>query len=547
VIRFQCEHCGKPLVLQGSGGAVGTCPHCKKQFRVPGPSPAPTDHGKDAEDTLLFSQWGLRKGLVWFLGFQLLAFVVMVGSAIGCVVVVLLEPLSFRLIYVVIFASLVAGVGLCYCLMLLPNWRLFFFSTIPSSSRYVVTSDRLVRYGRADGVVEQIPFANIAAVRLLTRRNVENPEITAKIIGIDLKNHEDRATILDRQFCLWSQKMHRHDLVLINDFFEVPLKTVFRTIKRRWQLWQETHPLAVKEQPPSLPRRRSAWYQTPLTYTLAGLGLWLTGLVCLGGLAWLVNFMGRGHGGDNAAPAPGEGPAPLQVVKPAEPAEPAKFAEQSGPRSVPGLVAYWPCDEGQGKALTDASGNGSHGRVQGGQWIQGPKGSALRLGGKGDFVDLGSERQLNFGPGAPFTLAGWVATESNGVICSFRNQKSLFPIIELSVRQGHLNGWVRDDTSGFGGAKVNGASVNDGKWHHVALLREGDGTIELFLEGASQGRSKGESSGGPITTDLRTLGCDRFLINKEKAPGYLAGDFHEFCVYNRALAVAEVSALAGRK
>jgi hypothetical protein len=491
---------------------------------------------QDAEDTLSFSPSRLRGALVWLLGFQLLAFVVMVSSAIGCVVVLIIEPISLRMIGGLIFIALVAMVAVCYFFMAMSNWRLFFFSTIPSSSHYLVMPDRLVRYSRAGKVVEEIPFANIAAVRSLTRRNVENPEITAKVIGIDLNNLDDRKTILDRQFCLWSRTVHRHDVVLIADFFDAPLKVVYQKIKKRWQQWQTAHPAAAKEASSTRqPRQKVAWYQDTGTYAVGCvvlLGLFvLGGLTVVGGLYLLR--LGKG-----AALAVDNGPGPQQAVKP---------AEHSGPKDLPGLAAHWPLNEAQGKLANDASGNGVPGHIQGGQWVQGVQGPALRLDGKGDFVDLGAEPRLNFPKGGTFTVGGWIATQSNGVICSFRKRGTLFPIIELSVRQGNLFGWVRDDTSGKGGAKVTGGSVHDGQRHHVALVRQADGTIELFLDGVSQGRAKGENSGGPITTDLRALGCDLLLKTRDQPPGYLGGDFDDFRVYNRALAQTEIAALAGRK
>jgi hypothetical protein len=531
VIRFQCEQCGKQLAIKKARpGAVVTCPGCKEKVRVQGGA-APAERDEGFEETISFSRWGLLKGLAWFLSMHLIGLLMTVAAAIGCPLMVMKESVSFNMLMGLVMMALAGVVGFCYFVLTLPNWRLFLFSKIPSSDHYLVTEDRLVRYSRSDEVVEEVPFANIASVRLLTRRNVENPEITAKILGIDLIDPDDPETTLDHHFCRWSQKMHGHDLVFIDDFFGGPIKAVSRKIKKPWQRWQEAGGVPVEE-PARRPRRREAlaWYQRPLTYVLAGMGL--LGLVGLVLLVWLVSLLRSSTDSGQAAAPPGGGPGPAQAGSPAEGGGPA---------------AYWPLDEAQGDSVNDKSGNGSLGRIHGGQWVQGVTGSAVRLDGKGSYVELGLAQQFNFGAAAPFTIAGWVATEPNGVICSFRALRSPFPVIEISVRQGHLAGWVRDDTSGFGGAKLTGGAVNDGKWHHVALLRQADGTIELFLDGASQGTARGANSGGPITTDLRALGCDRVLMNQGKPAGHLAGAFDELSVYSRPLAPAEISALAGRK
>jgi hypothetical protein len=217
----------------------------------------------------------------------------------------------------------------------------------------------------------------------------------------------------------------------------------------------------------------------------------------------------------------------------------------SGPKSLPGLISYWPLDEGQGEETADAAANGSRGRLHGASWAPGVKGTGVRFNGKDDFVEL-SPAGYQFAQAAPFTIAGWVATEAaDGVICSFRSRTSIFPVVELSVRKGQLAGWVRDDTSGQGGARLTGSKVNDGKWHHVALVRAGDGTVEVFLDGTSQGRDKGKSSGGRITANFCVLGCDRvFFLNGKASPGFLAGGLDEFCVYNRPLTAAEIGSLA---
>src|SRR6185503_16455877 len=74
---------------------------------------------------------------------------------------------------------------------------------------------------------------------------------------------------------------------------------------------------------------------------------------------------------------------------------------------------------------------------------------------------------------------------------------------------GRLMGLVREDHGTSGYARVTGAMVNDGAWHHAALTRNAGGMVELFLDGVSQGTGTGSQSAGPITTDLRALGCER--------------------------------------
>ena len=55
----------------------------------------------------------------------------------------------------------------------------------------------------------------------------------------------------------------------------------------------------------------------------------------------------------------------------------------------PGLVAYYPCDEGRGSVLRDASGQGDDGTVHGATYERFGEGWALRLDGVDDFVDCG--------------------------------------------------------------------------------------------------------------------------------------------------------------
>ncbi len=186
----------------------------------------------------------------------------------------------------------------------------------------------------------------------------------------------------------------------------------------------------------------------------------------------------------------------------------------------------------------------SRGRVGSGD--QG--GAALQFNGASDYVDLGDDARLNFGRGAPFTLAGWAATEADrGVICTFRKASGL-GVIGVLVVQGNLHGWVRDGNSGFGGVQLKGGPINDGKWRHFALTRQPDGAVELFLDAQSQGKDVGKNTGGPITTDLRALASDQFVAASGKnSPPYFAGSIDEVCLYDRVLTPEEIGVLAGKK
>jgi hypothetical protein len=244
----------------------------------------------------------------------------------------------------------------------------------------------------------------------------------------------------------------------------------------------------------------------------------------------------------NKRPASAEG-GPGQAQQ--QPPTPQSLA----PETLPGLIGYWPLDDERGAAAAERSGNNMMAFVRGGQWVPGVKGSALRLNGTSDHVELGPDARLNFGAGVPFTLTAWIATEADeGNICSFRGSRPPSPVIALLVSGGRIHGWVRDDGSRAGAARPAGGLVKDGKWHHVALVRHPDGTVELFLDAVSQDRQKGEHSGGAITTDLRALGTDRFVVvARKQGPTGFAGSIDEFCVYNRDLTAEEIALLAGSK
>jgi hypothetical protein len=221
----------------------------------------------------------------------------------------------------------------------------------------------------------------------------------------------------------------------------------------------------------------------------------------------------------------------------------------------PSLVGHWRLDENTGTRASDASGRGNHGNLQAGAvWTRGRSGNAVTLDGRGAFIDYGGSPHFNFADKAAFTFAGWVNTRAGfGPILTQRSGTSGNPVIAITVGfdgggtdPGHLMALVRDDAHAGDLARVTGGLVNDGQWHHFALVRAGN-AISLYLDGALQGSSSNAGAGGPITTNLRALGTDRVWAKENFAQPqqrFLQGSLEDVRIYNRALSAPEIGALA---
>jgi type II secretory pathway pseudopilin PulG len=221
------------------------------------------------------------------------------------------------------------------------------------------------------------------------------------------------------------------------------------------------------------------------------------------------------------------------------------------------LVGWWKLDETSGTIATDSSGNSNDGTLvnmdPATDWISGQVGGALDFDGWNDYVNLGADSSLNFETSEPFTIAAWVKTTENyGIVVSFRSSTDDGADIDLSVGYEGANNdpgkamfLVRQDGGGQY-ANVAGDLVSDGQWHHVAGVRDSSGTIELFVDGESQGTDSGAQSGGAITTDLRAIGSERRWVSVGYGTAdqrYLEGTVDDVRIYNRALDANEIAQL----
>jgi hypothetical protein len=144
--------------------------------------------------------------------------------------------------------------------------------------------------------------------------------------------------------------------------------------------------------------------------------------------------------------------------------------------------------------------------------------SSLDFDGTNDYVSLSDGSSLNFGSNQGFTVEASVKTTDNaGASVTYRTPPSHKPANKAregfngsTNNNGKVMALIRGNVGGF--AEVGGGSVNDDTWHHVALTRNAGNTLELYLDGVSQGTDSVAGANDAITTDLRAVGAEEYWI-----------------------------------
>jgi hypothetical protein len=126
-------------------------------------------------------------------------------------------------------------------------------------------------------------------------------------------------------------------------------------------------------------------------------------------------------------------------------------------------------------------------------------GTALVFNGTSQDVTVPNQASLN---AFPITVMCWFRTTSanegglvNKYVASSLNGYSII------VQNGHLEGWYYAGSGGsVGGSQVlTGGVVNDGKWHHAALVVDAT-SGRLYLDGALAASQSWSGTPGPTTT-----------------------------------------------
>ncbi len=209
----------------------------------------------------------------------------------------------------------------------------------------------------------------------------------------------------------------------------------------------------------------------------------------------------------------------------------------------PCLAAHWRLDEGEGAFSADASGNGSGsaGNVitfHSVDWTPGKWGKALGFdGGPSHYAWTVQSRSLDLTDAVTVSL--WVKKTAgeygHQVLIAKSNYFDHRTQFMLDLDPSHrIRATV--GTLDKGEVVVTGRRIDARDWHHIALTF-GKNTLELFIDGESQGKAAGGDKLMSVSEAI-TVGAG----HQGRDP--MRGALDEIRIYSRTLSSTEIKALA---
>ena len=196
-----------------------------------------------------------------------------------------------------------------------------------------------------------------------------------------------------------------------------------------------------------------------------------------------------------------------------------------------GLVAAYSFNEGSGTLLTDLSGNGNNGTINGATWTtSGKYGNALSFNGTNALVTVNNAASLQLT--SAMTLEAWVYPTT--VNSAWRD------VIYKGNDNYYLEGTSSNSSRPAAGAILGGvygevygtAALTANTWAHLAVTYDGT-TMQLYVNGV-QVASHAQTGAIATSTNPLQIGGDSLYGQ------YFAGRIDEIRIYNRGLGVGEV-------
>jgi len=156
-------------------------------------------------------------------------------------------------------------------------------------------------------------------------------------------------------------------------------------------------------------------------------------------------------------------------------------------KSPKGLVARWEFEQSKDGIVPDTSGNNLHGRLVGDAQVHADpeRGNVLRLDGEGDWVDCGADGRFDITD--EITISVWIKVAVfdktwQAIVAKGDGTWRLQRYHTTDTLEFACSGVVSTTSTNENGSLAGHASVNDGKWHHIAGIYDGR-RLSLYIDG----------------------------------------------------------------
>ncbi len=207
------------------------------------------------------------------------------------------------------------------------------------------------------------------------------------------------------------------------------------------------------------------------------------------------------------------------------------------PLSIPGLFAWWQAN-GNGQ---DALGSVNATLEGGATYGPGISGQAFQLNGTSAYVAIASSADI-VGTGG-FSVSVWIkTTSSSGVIIQQRDANNFNGEYQVALSGGKVSFFVYGSYE-YDVNMISNASVDDGNWHNIVVVREPNGTGEIFIDGKLDSTQTGPDV--PLASGFNVyLGADERNVAYGLGADAFNGLIDEVALFNTALSPANVQAIA---
>lgn len=205
-------------------------------------------------------------------------------------------------------------------------------------------------------------------------------------------------------------------------------------------------------------------------------------------------------------------------------------------------LIYWRLGEGSGTTAVDASGNAHDGTYNNtptlavGGALAGDSDTAVTFtSASSEDVRVASFAGLNI---TTFTLEAWVKTTGSNQAILGRQGGTSVPYSMFVDASGFLQIVIRTSgTSGTNYSDTSGTVINDGAWHHIAVVRDAatSNTVYFYIDGVQ--KSSVASTATPNTGT--SVG---FAAASRGTTPFLNGSIDEAALYTTAVSATRITA-----